>query len=49
MRCFPQVVFRMVDGKKHEPIEEVTIEMDDEFQGIVVNKLTARKGQVKRF
>eukprot|EP00960_Hanusia_phi_P011664 340568-Hanusia_phi.AAC.2 len=42
----PQVVFKEVNGVNFEPIEEVVIEVDDEFVGNVVNKLTARKGVV---
>ncbi|EKX48415.1 hypothetical protein GUITHDRAFT_68817 [Guillardia theta CCMP2712] len=42
----PQVVFKEENGVKLEPIEEVVIEVDDEFVGSVVNKLTARKGVV---
>jgi GTP-binding protein len=43
----PQVVYRMEGGKTLEPVEEVTIEVEDEFVGPVVNKLNARKGIVK--
>jgi len=41
----PQVIFTEVDGERHEPIEEVTIDVDDEYTGTVVEKLTGtRKG-----
>ena len=33
-------------GKKLEPVEEVTIELEDQYVGAVVNKLNARKGIV---
>ncbi len=43
----PRVIFRDVDGQRHEPVEEVTIDVDDEFTGAVVEKLTgARKGDL---
>jgi len=42
----PQVVYRVEGGRKLEPVEEVTMEVDDEYTGAVVNKLTARKGIV---
>ena len=43
---YAKVVFKEENGMKMEPIEEVVIEVDDEFVGSVVNKLTARKGMV---
>ncbi len=42
----PSVVFREVDGKKHEPIEEVVIDVDEEYSGTVVQKLSERKGDL---
>ncbi|WP_170358535.1 translational GTPase TypA [Ruegeria arenilitoris] len=43
----PQVLFREEDGQRMEPIEEVTIDVDDEFSGSVIEKITgARKGEL---
>ena len=43
----PQVLFRDIDGVRHEPIEEATIDVDDEYSGAVIEKLTgARKGEL---
>ncbi|QUS35398.1 translational GTPase TypA [Falsirhodobacter algicola] len=43
----PRVLFREEDGQRLEPIEEVTIDVDDEFTGAVIEKLTgARKGDL---
>ncbi|WP_170769792.1 translational GTPase TypA [Ruegeria lacuscaerulensis] len=43
----PQVLFREEDGQRLEPIEEVTIDVDDEFSGAVIEKITgARKGEL---
>ncbi|QXT38876.1 translational GTPase TypA [Gymnodinialimonas ceratoperidinii] len=43
----PQVLFREIDGERHEPVEEVTIDVDDEYSGAVIEKLTgARKGEL---
>jgi len=42
----PTVVYREEGGKKLEPVEEVTIELEDQYVGAVVNKLNARKGIV---
>ena len=40
----PQVIFREKDGKKMEPIEEVWIDCEEPFLGIVSEKLSKRKG-----
>ncbi|MGB1265661.1 MAG: translational GTPase TypA [Nereida ignava] len=43
----PQVLFREEDGQRLEPIEEVTIDVDDEYSGAVIEKITgARKGEM---
>ncbi len=43
----PRVLMREEDGVTLEPVEEVTIDVDDEFTGSVVEKLTgARKGEL---
>lgn len=42
----PQVLMQIIDGQKMEPIEEVIVDVDDEHSGIVVQKLTERKGEL---
>jgi len=44
----PRVVFRTdpQTGARVEPIEEVTIDVDEEFSGVVVQKLSERKGSL---
>ena len=43
----PQVIIRQDEnGKKLEPIEEVVIEVDAEYQGTVVRKLNERRGEL---
>ncbi|WJY20514.1 translational GTPase TypA [Fontisubflavum oceani] len=43
----PQVLFREEDGQRVEPVEEVTIDVDDEYTGAVIEKLTGpRKGEL---
>ena len=43
----PQVLFREEDGQTLEPIEEATIDVDDEYSGAVIEKLTgSRKGEL---
>ena len=45
----PRVVFQTdpETGQKLEPIEDVMIDVDDEFSGIVIEKLSARKAELK--
>lgn len=40
----PQVIIKEIDGKKHEPYEEVTIDVPNEFSGAIIEKLGKRKG-----
>ncbi len=43
----PQVIMREENGQRVEPIEEVTIDVDDDYSGAVIEKLTgARKGEL---
>ncbi|MEC3952109.1 translational GTPase TypA [Nocardia sp. CDC153] len=42
----PQVVTKTVDGKVHEPFEELTIDCPDEYLGAVTQLLAARKGKM---
>ena len=43
----PRVIFRDIDGVRHEPVEEVTIDVDDEYSGAVIDKVTGeRKGEL---
>lgn len=43
----PQVIFKEIDGAKHEPFEEVTIECPEEFSGSVIEKLGKRRAEMK--
>ena len=42
----PRVIYKDVDSIKNEPIEEVTIDVDEEFSGAVIEKLSSRKGEM---
>ena len=42
----PRVVYRHIEGVKNEPIEEVTIDVDDEYTGTVIEKLSLRRGEL---
>lgn len=43
----PTVVYKFEDGKKFEPIEEVIIDVENIYSGIVMEKLNARKGMMQ--
>src|SRR5699024_2279330 len=40
----PQVVTRQIDGKVHEPFEELTVDVPEDYLGAVTQLLAARKG-----
>jgi GTP-binding protein len=43
----PQVLMREEDGQTLEPLEEVTIDVDDEYTGVVIEKITGtRRGEL---
>ena len=45
----PRVLFRNdpETGQKLEPIEEVTVDVDDPYTGVVIEKISTRKGELK--
>ena len=42
----PEVMYKEIDGKKNEPIEIATIDVDQEYTGSVIEKLGRRKGEL---
>jgi GTP-binding protein len=42
----PTVVYKMIDGVKCEPIEMLTVDVEDTHQGVVMEALGARKGDL---
>jgi len=42
----PQVVTKTVDGKVHEPMEHMTIDVPEEYLGAVTQLMAARKGRM---
>ncbi len=42
----PRVLFKTEDGEKLEPIEEVTVDVDDAYTGVVIEKISTRKGEM---
>ena len=42
----PKVLIKEIDGKKHEPIEALTVHVPDAFSGKVIELVTQRKGDI---
>ncbi len=42
----PEVVFQEIDGKKHEPMENVVVNIPEEISGKVIEMMSHRKGQM---
>ncbi len=42
----PEVLIKTIDGKKMEPMEDVSIDVSSEFSGTVIEKLGRRKGEL---
>jgi GTP-binding protein len=43
----PQVVTRLVEGKVHEPVERVSIDVPEEYLGVVTQLFALRKGRTE--
>jgi len=44
----PAVLFKEIDGKRHEPMETVAIDVPEEFAGVVIQKLNSRRGELRQ-
>jgi GTP-binding protein len=42
----PRVLFKTVDGVRQEPMEQVTVDVPEEYAGAVIEKLSRRKGEL---
>jgi len=43
----PRVLFKEIDGQRHEPIERLLIDVPEECVGAVIEKLGSRKGELQ--
>ncbi|MDR2926813.1 MAG: translational GTPase TypA [Cytophagaceae bacterium] len=43
----PRVIIKDFAGEKHEPIEELAIDLPDEFSGKAIDMVTQRKGELR--
>jgi GTP-binding protein len=44
----PQVVVREIDGRAHEPVERMTIDVPEEYVGVVTQLLALRRGRLEQ-
>ena len=44
----PQVVTRMIDGKVHEPVERLSIDIPEDYLGVVTQLMALRKGRMEQ-
>jgi GTP-binding protein len=42
----PEVIFKVVDGKRQEPYEEVLVDVEEQYAGAVIEKLGGRGGRM---
>ena len=42
----PQVIYKTIDGEKCEPIEELTVNVPEEFSSKIIDMVTRRKGEM---
>jgi GTP-binding protein len=44
----PEIVVKQIDGKTMEPVEHLTIDIPEEFIGVVIEKLGMRKAEMQK-
>jgi len=44
----PAVLFKEIDEKRQEPMEIAAIDVPEEFAGVVIQKLNARRGEIRQ-
>jgi len=42
----PEIILREIDGRPHEPVEDVVVEVPEAFAGAVLEKLSGRRGRL---
>ena len=42
----PRVITREIDGKRHEPVEHLVVDVPDQFSSTMIGVLSGRKGQL---
>lgn len=44
----PQVIYKEINGQRHEPIEELTVNVPEEYASKIIDMITRRKGEMLR-
>ncbi|MDA0180546.1 translational GTPase TypA [Solirubrobacter phytolaccae] len=44
----PQVLIREIDGTRHEPVERLTIDVPEDYVGVITQMLALRKGRMEQ-
>ncbi len=44
----PQVVLKKIDGKTHEPMERLTVDIPEDYLGVVTQLMALRKGRMEQ-
>ncbi len=44
----PRVLERLIDGKRHEPVERMSIDVPEDYVGVVTQLLALRKGRLEQ-
>ncbi|MEM7659570.1 MAG: translational GTPase TypA [Bacteroidota bacterium] len=42
----PQVIIKEIEGKKHEPVEELSVDLPEDMSGRAIDLITQRKGEL---
>lgn len=43
----PEVIYKIINGEKMEPVEQLVITVPDEFSGMIIEKMGKRKGEMQ--
>jgi GTP-binding protein len=43
----PQVIVKVIDGVKHEPLAKVSVDVPDEYSGSVIDQLSRRRSEMR--
>ena len=42
----PEVIMREIEGKRHEPMEYLVVDVSSEYQGVIIERMGPRKGEM---
>jgi len=42
----PEVIMREIEGKRHEPMEYLVVDVASEYQGVIIERMGPRKGEM---